>query len=130
MLFAAEENNILADMTKCVGRERKRGTWMDLPSVKSSLEQDYKADRRRRKKKKRKGQAKRGSSNSESSSGEEIEDDRLEEQALVARCQMQPFQRPLRPSWKPEYQQNQFCQSPWNNSIGSPMEECQRQLQQ
>ena len=58
---------------------------------------------RQKQKKNRKGKARRGSNSGENSSGEEIEDDGLEEQALVARHQMQPLQRPLDPSWKPEY---------------------------
>ena len=40
------------------------------------------------------------------------------------------MQRPLGSSWKPEYQQNQFCQPTWNNSIGSPTQEHQQQMQQ
>ena len=43
---------------------------------------------------------------------------------------MQSFQRPLGPGWKPKYQQKEFFCLAWNNGIGSPMEEHQRQMQQ
>ena len=53
VLFAAEDNKILTDMAKRIKRERKKGTGMGLELVGSSLEQDFKAEKRRKRGKKR-----------------------------------------------------------------------------
>ena len=98
--------------------------------IEKSTGQDFKTEKRRKSGKKRRGRKRRGSSSSDSSSDDEREGDRLEEQALLARHQGQPMQRPLGPSWKPEYNHAQFCMPTWNNSIGSPMQEHQLQREQ
>ena len=84
-------------MVKCMRRERKRGTNMNLVLVKCSLEQDFMAEKRRTKSEKRKGRTRRGGSSSESSLDDETEANRLEEQALMARHQGKQMQRPLDP---------------------------------
>ena len=58
---------------------------MNLELVKNLLEQDCRADKRKRKGKRRKSGGRRGSSSSESSSDDDREGDRLEEQAPQAR---------------------------------------------
>ena len=118
----AEENKVLANTAKCIRGETKRGADMNLKLVESLLEQDFNADRRHKKGKKKHWKTRKGSSSSESSSSDEKED-RLEEQTMIATNQMQPIQRHLSPSWKPECQKPQFCQPTWNNGVGSPMQE-------
>ena len=54
VLFAAEENKILADTAKCIKRERKRGADMNSMLVESSLEQDFKQTKGERKERREK----------------------------------------------------------------------------
>ena len=83
LLVAAEENEVLVDVAKCIRRERNREADMNPTLVKNVSEQDFKADRRCKKVRRKKRRNRRRSSSSDSSSSDEKEEHRLEEQALM-----------------------------------------------